>query len=1587
MTAAARDLAARAEELNARRVEAFGGGGLELAATATLETGEPALPRDLAHAGGLLLLAAHVPTGRDTLTLHRLGPEGEAAPAPEDAVPGLLDAPDFRRDLEELHRYFRGARLTRLRRSASRLLAVWSTGERESDIRVLRWRLHPDGRPAYEDAKGEREHLRPAPGGLAWTEAGRESHVPGPHPHIAVDGTLFVSTLGGRLTLKTANDTGRPDGVHHEPVEEPLQSLADAQVAHARVGPLLLLRVLPYNEPAPRHFVFNTRTGDLVRLDGIGQDCRALPEDQGIVFPGGYCLADAPAGAAARTFDIPGPPGEFAYESTVHAPNGEDVLYLFRARAAGDGRCLLLPYNLIRKEVAAPLSAQGHALLEDGTLALLRAATPEPGRVHPVQLWRTPFVSEAHAAGRPAGTGPLARIGNAELVRGVSRALTVARMATELAPGTAVFEGIVAACDGLADHHPWLRQEGLAALHEPLAEVRAAAAAVVEEYRRVAELRRQAEESLTAAEEEVTALLRRARGEAPRRAAGWVALLAELREAQGRAETLREVKYADPARVDALAGRLAESLAATGRRAVAALSRPDAFEETLAAVRQLAERAAAVDSVAHAAPLAGEIDAEAARLGTVTEVIGGLDIADATVRTGLLKRIGEVLGAVNRARAVLEGRRRELAEAEGRAEFAAEFALLGQSVVAALAAARTPEECDEHLGRLLLHVENLAARFAEHEDFAATLAERREEIHETFAARRQAALDERARHAQRLTGSAGRLLETVARRAAALETDAAVHAYFAGDPLVARIRATAGELREAGATVPADELEGRLTAARQEAVRALRDRADLRAADGTIRLGRHRFSVTTQPLDLTLVPHGADGLAFAVVGTDYRAPVREAGLAAAREFFDQPLVSESPAVYRAEHLAAGVLPAALAATASAEGPETGETVAALVRAAAESAFDEGYDRGVHDHDATVILTALLALHRSADLLRHPAPARAAAQLYWAHGCAPAERAALATRAQSLARAAATFGTAATTGAVQALTGELTAAVAAFGQRLAFPGPEADPAAAGAYLYDELARGGPDFAVGGGARALREEFRAALGGPGAKELTRELHALGEDLPGLAARAELLRAWLGAFARSCGLDEADLPEAVAVELCEGLVGHRPVDAGLTASAEGLLGSHPRVRGGRLTLRLDEFLTRTGEFRTTRVPAHRAFTRRRAALLEAERERLRLETHRPRVMPAFVRNRLIDEVYLPLIGDSLAKQLGGAGEERRTDSQGLLLLLSPPGYGKTTLMEYVAARLGLAFVRVDGPALGQGTTSLDPAAAPDAAARREVGKIGLALELGTNVLLHVDDIQHVSPELLQRFIPLTDAQRRVDGVRASDGAPATFDLRGKRFAVSMAGNPFTESGTRFRLPDMLANRADVWNLGDVLAGREELFALSHIENALTANPVLAPLAGRDRADTELLVRLARGDATASADRLSHPYAPAELERVLAVLRRLLHIQRTTLAVNAAYIASAGQDDATRTEPPFRLQGSYRNTNRLAERVVPVMNEAETEALIDDHYRAEARTLTTDAEANLLKLAELRGRLTPGQAARWERLKEDWRAHRASS
>ncbi|MGE9696029.1 DNA repair ATPase [Streptomyces sp. CH6] len=1617
-------LATRLAALDAARREAFGGTDVVPDRHGEIGVPRPAHPGDLlAVAPGTLLLGQvpgpgtvrGEPAVGDVLRLY----DGKLRPLADDAVPGLLDDPAFRREFAALHRYFRRAALVRLRRVPGRLLAVFRTGEREGDLKVLRWEDTGDGTYRFLDAAGEREHAAAGRYDVDWHEADRADHVPGRHPHVRLaGGALYVSTVGGRLSVKTENDTETKDVLHEEPVDEPFQSLGDAEFAHAQAGALVLLRVRPYKEE-PRYFVFHPLTRTVTRLDALGRSFRRLPGGEGLVYPGGYVLATG----EVRRFDLTGREEDGPrFEQEVASPDGEQVLYVFRAPEGGPA--LLLPYHRVRKEVATPLTTHGHALLDDGTLYALEAPGTEATTGHAVRSWRTPFAARAREA---RAAGPLARIGAAALVRGIADCLDAVRLAraatgdartgtagvaVAAAPGDAgagsaeageagpgggtadedaieagspapggsadaaprppgdaatdtpadattepAHQALLTACDRALDRHPWLAADDLPVdLRTPLREVREAARRTLESYATVRALAAESAAEVARVAEEVRGLLRRVAGEPASGVFTWVERLTELRRAQGAVLALAGLRHADPAAVDALAAETEQGLDATARQALAALEDTAAFtaqEERLAAYEA---EAGALAQASAAVALTTRIDDLAAGLRSLTETLTSLDGTEATARTRVLHRVTGLLGGLNRARALAAGRAEELGEAERQDAFAAEFALFGQAVTSALAAASTPEECESGLTALLARLEGLEARFAGQDAFLTALTEKRAEVSDAFAGRGQSLRDARARRAERLADSARALLATVARRAAAAREPAALAAYFASDPMPLKVRDVVRNLRALGDSVRADELEARLAAVHEEARRALRDRGDLYEDDGaTVRLGRHRFAVTRETPVLTLVPAPEDdGLVLALTGTDHRTPVTDPVLTSQPDFWTQELPSENADVYRAEHLAARLFaahgPAALDA-------RTAEERAALVRDEAAAAYDEGHEPGVHDHDAALILEALLALAGSAGLLRHPAADRAAARLYWAFGAA--DREALARACASLTRARDTFGV--EPGALTALRTRLGAEAGrgVWGDGLS--------EGATAYLIEELATGQADFVTGPGARGLLAGFRAQVGTvPYAEEVRERLAA--DDPEGAGA---LVRGWLEAYVRG-GTDreagpetDGDLAEAVALELCAPRA-HDPAtpDAPQSATVTGLLGTHPRLTpgatGGReLTLRIDEFLPRTHAFRTTTAPAFRAYQRHRTRYLARARAELGLDGYVPRVAGSFVRGRLVDEVYLPLVGDNLAKQLGTQGAERRTDRGGLLLLLSPPGYGKTTLTGWVAARLGLLHVRVDGPALGSATTSLDPDRAPDEGARRELEKLRFALTAGNNVLLHIDDIQHLSPRLLQQFIPLCDTSRTLDG----------HDLRGKRFAVVMTGNPYTESGESFHVPDMLASRADVWNLGDVLRGKEDAFALSFLENALTAHPSLAPLASRAPADIPALL----------ADTATeHAYGPAERAEIRAVLSHLAHARTTLLRVNAAYIASAARTGAARTEPRFQLQGSYRDMNKIAARVTAGMTPAEVDILVTDHYRAEAQTLGPEAEASLLKLAHLRGDPTPEEQSRWQDLCE---------
>jgi MoxR-like ATPase len=1575
------------EGLNTRRLEEFGDSRMEVVGRFRIRTANNCVGRDITQVGDdLLLFGYNVYIGlkattriEDVFGLYRLveGEDGYDV-TPVDFKDTFLSQPGFVHDFNELYAYYKHARLLQLIVRDGKLLAAFQIGERSSDVRVFRWAIADGGEPTWIDSRGERDIALPPAFDFEWTRATRDMEESGRHPHLNILDTVFVETTGGDLTIKVENNTDTGKGVYSEPVEDTTQSLDDATIDFARVGSLVLLKILPYRETQWRGLVYNTLTGSVVRNDAIVQACVQLPEDHGIIFPGGYYLQNGEHKAFDARMD------GMQYKRSIRSPNGEDMMYVFYDREAG--RSALFVYNSIRRALQNPVFGHGYALLADGRMVLFHAEGDAPTRIHPMQVWQTPFTSEEFAARRPPGTSFMGRIGNAALVRGISDLLELARTIDDPQVSLQRYERLVDDARRMFDAHHWIDDAHCEGADSLLHAISATGESMLDEYEKVEDIRRQSDAAMAGATTAHRALLGRLRPDEWDGISGYVDALQEISRQRGHLLTIRDYRYIDTDAIDAMGLELQEAFDAVGAATGEFLGGDKALQPLHARLKQL--DAAAQD--AQSARVLGEalegMRAMSGELDMLSELMAGLKVDDATRRTAVVESISAIYARLNQARARAEQKRRTLGSAEAVAQFGAQFSLFGQSIASALGLASDPERADEQLSRLMVQLEELESQFGEHEQFLGDILAKREELLDTFESHKQALLDDRQHRAQAVFDAAARILDGLPRRTERFASADELNAFFAGDPLVLKLRELAERLRGYRDTVKADGVEARLKGVRDQAVRALRDRSDLFEDGGqVIRLGpRHRFSVNTQPLDLTILPRG-DALAVHLTGTDYYETIHDDELDALRDWWQVTLDSESPSLYRAEYLAGLVLDAA---TGSLDGLDTDaldkaatdpDALERLVRDFAAPRYREGYEKGIHDHDAAVILRAVLPLYRSAGALVHAPAARALALVAWRQWQGDAEVASWPERAVGAEAVHRLFGS---RGGLDALRGEIATALAAFVADTALPVDPGLADVAAEYLIDELREGEPTFGFSHYARQLVEALRGKLQAAGMEEsFDRALQRLA-DRP--AAQWALAAQWLQAMCAEGGHAalEGYVAEAIALLATGRELRHRIRDATLIARAEGLLGEHPRIADGRLVLHVDDFLLRWRRHRAQFIPGFERYQAIRQRIAAREREALRLSEFKPRPLSSFVRNRLLNEVYLPIIGDNLAKQMGTVGEGKRSDLMGLLMLISPPGYGKTTLMEYVASRLGLVFMRINGPALGHEVRSLDPAQAPDATSRQELEKLNLALEMGNNTMLYVDDIQHTHPEFLQKFISLCDGTRRIEGVWK--GRTKTHDMRGKKFCVVMAGNPYTESGEVFRIPDMLANRADIYNLGDVLGGMEEAFKLSYIENSLTSNPVLAPLATRDLADLYLLVEKATGKDV-STNALAHAYSGAEVNEIVATLQAMMRVRDVVYRVNQQYIASAAQDDRYRTEPPFRLQGSYRNMNKLAEKISPVMNDTERQQLIADHYMGEAQLLTTGAEENLLKLAELRGTMAPDQAARWDQVRRDFLRNKA--
>ncbi len=1544
------------QQLNDARKTVFGAIETQLIATDRINTANYCIARDIVALGKHCIFGYNVHVGlrsgielKDVFSIYTFQDQGFV-----EHNLSMLQDEKFLQDFNNLYRYYKDAYFARFSQRGAYLYMVFYLTEKGEDFKAFKWLVTDEG-IEYIDNRSDHEVRFPAQHEFKWKRLGRDDHRKGAHPHVSVMDRVFVETVGGDLTIKVEDNTEDGRGIYREEVEYSDQTLDDAEYLYANLGNLIALKIRPYQEEY-RYFIFNEKMQEVQRIDSLEDSGVLLPDEHGLIFANGYYLKTG----EYKIFDAD--MRNKLFKKRIVSPNGEDYLYVFYDKKKGI--YVLLHYNVIQQEVATPILCSGFTLFPDGELCYFRGEE-DPTKHHVMQIWQTPFVSGEQVPSEHTDSY-LYKIGNKDIVRAMAECTEILVLCGKDDNYADLYSDLVKRSTDVIDSYYWLNDSSTFQLNEPLAKIRETANSAIDAYEKKVRTQKETQEEINRVQTSSQNLFDQIRRQSFDSVDQFVLALSQLRQLRGEIIGLKELPYTNEDIITHLEEETDENTQRLSEGCVSFLLQDEALapynEKIEAREKEIGDLKTARQAIA-LEEAGNQIGSE---LELLIEIVSNLKIEDATQSTRIIDHISVLFTRLNQLKAAIKRKKDSLAKTEGVAEFSAQMRLLDQSIINYLEVSDTPQKCDEYLSKLMVQLEELESRFVEIDEFTEQLAEKREEVYSAFESRRNTLVEARNNRTASLQNAANRILEGIQKRTASFKEANEINSFFASDLMVDKVRDIIKDLNELEDSNKADSIQTRLKTLREEAVRQLRDRQEL-YVDGAnvMKLGKHRFSVNTQALELTIVRDNGD-MNFHLTGTEFYEPIKDPRFLNTKDVWEQTLVSENKQVYRAEYLAFQLYNQEDRKLLLKEK----EALLPLVQAFSATRYQEGYTKGIHDEDAAKILYQLVDLSTKLDLLYFTPRVRACGKLYWLYFAKKEKKELLHNQLKSAGIILQVFPE---THEFDYLVEELKEEISQFlSQTRLFPEGLSEKVAN--YLFKELARS-EHFVSSQAAVSLLKAFKAFLK---KKKATTIFNQSVKELDGQAKpQFNLIRRWLQAYIEQSEEENqwTYLDEASMLIMAGDATDSKVVDSPTSISLEGFHGDHPLIQDGIYPFDFHLFMDKLEQFTTASVPQYEAYAQLKKQLTEAYRQKLQLSEFQPRVLSSFVRNQLIDKVYLPLFGDNFAKQLGTVGEDTRTDRMGLLLLISPPGYGKTTLMEYIANRLGLIFVKVNGPAIGHEVTSLAPEDAPSMAARKELNKLNLSLEMGDNIMLYLDDIQHCNPEFLQKFISLCDAQRKIEGVY--NGVGKTYDLRGKRFCIVMAGNPYTESGAKFRIPDMLANRADIYNLGDIIGETESAFKQSYIENALTSNPSMNRLAGKNMKDVYAFIRLAETGSREGIE-FEGQYGADDINEYQSVLKKLIQVRDIILAVNQEYIRSAAMSDEYRTEPAFKLQGSYRDMNKLAAKIEPILNEQELKTLVLDHYESEAQTLTADAEANLLKLKEMLGWITEDEKSRWADIKK---------
>ncbi|MDH6309540.1 MoxR-like ATPase [Dysgonomonas sp. PFB1-18] len=1543
-------LSTRLNSLNEARKDVFTSSDLTLIANQRINTENNCVSRGIMALGNLYIFGYNVHFGlrtdiqlSDVFSIYTLE-NNQFVPQTLE----LIDDPVFITDYKNLYKYYRDSIFSKFRRTENYLYMVFQTSKSIDGLKAFKW-LIKGNKLIYQDDRSIHEVVKAPQFEFKWIKTTLEDRRLGVYPHVSILDKVFIEAVGGDITFKIEDNTQTGKGIYSEKVENKDQQLDDAEYYYADLGNLILVRIKPYQEDF-RTFVFNTRTKEVLNIKMLNDAGILLPDNHGIIFPNGYYLQNGDHKIFESELN------NLEFFRKVASPNGEDFLYIFYQNERNI--YVIMSYNIIRQQVETPIICNGFTLSHDGTLIFFRSEQ-EASRHHQVQIWQTPY-SARLIENYEKKDNILYKIGNKDIVKAMAECQEVIHLINKEDTYEGLYEDIVKKSNDIVDAYFWVSDEATYKLAEPLVEIKEIANTAIDEFEKVKAQKKYAADILEATVNKVDALLFSIKNAKFDSLDKLVKLLAETRRMQGEVIELNNQKYIDTGKIEELKETLIATAGKLSDKTVEFLLRDEALIPYETKVADQKKEVESVLKVIDANKIEENCKLISSELELLIDILNSLKIDDTTQTTKIIEKISLIFASLNEVRAQLKKKVDSLKNKEAAGEFRAQLTLLEQSIVNYLELATSPEKSDEYFTKVSVQIEELESKFADFDDFIVIISDKRNEVVKVFDARKAQLIEQINRRTSSLEQIGLRVLKNVENKAQSFKSKEEIQAFYSTDLMVDKVHKLVEDLKNLGDVSKAENLENSLKTSLEDALRILKDKSELFVdGENIIALGNHKFAVNKQSLDLTVVRRD-DRLLYHLTGTNFYHEMQDGDINRYRDIWEQEVVSENNLVYRAEYLAY------LAFNESLKSKDF--NLQQFISGRVEQSYSESYMKGVHDADAITIFEKLTSIHQQLGLLSFRPQERVAAQLFW-HSVDPEDKKLLNGLIVSANNVLKAFPA---SGNYQYVIREIQEMFVKWNTRFNFS--RMSPEQIAIYLFCEFAEN-PEFTVSEQAQELEKEFTAYLK---KQKLTENFKTdLAEDSFSDVERFYLVRNWLLSF--------IDLSEKY--NKYKKYVGETSCLLLLTdfryelrrspdqIEIADLRGSHPVIVNNLYSIDYHDFIQKLTHFYEISVPTFNEFTQLKDKMIASYRKSLKINELKPRVLTSFVRNKLINQTYLPLIGANLAKQLGVAGDNKRTARMGMLLLISPPGYGKTTLMEYLANIMGLNFVKINGPTIGHSITSIDPAEAKTSGAREELKKINLAFEMADNVMLYVDDIQHCSSEFLQKFISLADGQRKMDGI--FEGDSKTYDLRGKRFCVIMAGNPYTESGEKFQIPDMLANRADVYNLGDVIGGSDTLFKLSLLENAIVENPYMQKIASKSFTDFYNLVDYVETKSEMMPD-LEGNHMQQDVDDFIAVVKNSLSIRDIVLKVNQNYIASAAMQDTYRTEPSFKLQGSYRDMNKLVSQIVPLMNKKEISELILTHYESESQTLTADSEANILKLKEIAGLLSGSDSERWIHIKE---------